>query len=405
MSSITFKIPDNNNSEEFSIGCKKQDLIDFVKPTICFATMCKNEEHCIRETLESVYKYIDTWVVHDTGSTDNTCKIVADFFEEKGISGELYCEEWKGFDYNKTKMIERCYNKSDYILHIDADDLIVGDFKFNVKFPTKDTYYLNTKRDSAKYKSISIWKSSIRWKFCGVAHTIVKCLDKENYETSDELVSDDVYLHSRDLGNRSSYSNKYLKDAKLLEKQFFDTLYYDPDNLNTRSVFYTAQSYLDSGYVKDALNWYSLYIKLKNTWIEEVFESYMRIATCLIKLNKPYDNIKKNIDKAINIFSDRAEPYYVLGKYCNNNKKHVSAYVLFKKAYSMNLDEVKQKYTLFIMEKNYGKYVLDELSVACYWTNKISEGKRYLLEIIDDEDFKIHKDRLDKNMKYFLAKD
>ena len=47
--------------------------------------MCKNEEHCIRDTLESVYKYIDTWVVHDTGSTDNTCKIVTEFFEEKGI--------------------------------------------------------------------------------------------------------------------------------------------------------------------------------------------------------------------------------------------------------------------------------------------------------------------------------
>ena len=25
------------------------------KHTICFATMCKNEEHCIRDTLESVY--------------------------------------------------------------------------------------------------------------------------------------------------------------------------------------------------------------------------------------------------------------------------------------------------------------------------------------------------------------
>ena len=29
------------------------------KSTICFATMCKNEAHCIIETLESVYKYND----------------------------------------------------------------------------------------------------------------------------------------------------------------------------------------------------------------------------------------------------------------------------------------------------------------------------------------------------------
>ena len=58
-----------------------------IKPTICFASMCKNEEHCIQETLESVYKYIDTWVVCDTGSTDRTCEIVTNFFKEKNIPG------------------------------------------------------------------------------------------------------------------------------------------------------------------------------------------------------------------------------------------------------------------------------------------------------------------------------
>ena len=126
------------------------------KKTICFATMCKNEEHCIKETLESIYKYIDTWVVHDTGSTDNTCKIVTDFFQEKGISGELFIDEWKGFDYNKTLLFNRCYNKSDYILHLDADDLIVGDFKLEIK-GDKDAYFLNTKRDSACYKCLVIF--------------------------------------------------------------------------------------------------------------------------------------------------------------------------------------------------------------------------------------------------------
>ena len=51
-------------------------------PTLAFITMCKNEEHCICDTLESVYKFIDYWIVCDTGSTDNTCKVVEDFFKE-----------------------------------------------------------------------------------------------------------------------------------------------------------------------------------------------------------------------------------------------------------------------------------------------------------------------------------
>lgn len=407
MSSIIFKIDEsdyNNSSGNVDIENTKEDIIEYVKPTLCFATMCKNEEHCIIETLESVYKYIDTWVVHDTGSTDNTCEVVSKFFEEKGIPGELYCEEWRGFDYNKTKMIERCYNKSDYVLHLDADDILVGDFNFNLIVPTKDTYYLNTKRGFCEYKCINIWRNTLRWKFCGVAHTVVNCLDKSDWNHSNELVSTDLYLHSRDIGKRSSDPNKYLKDAKLLEKQFFNTLYDDPDGLNSRSVFYTAQSYFDSAHITDALKWYSLYIKLKYTWIEEVFESYIRIATCLINLNRPYTDIKQNINNAINIFSDRAEPYYTLGKYCNNIQKHEDAYYLLYKAYSMNFDDIKNKYRLFLTERNYGKYALDELSVACYWTNRLDEGKNYLLEIIDDEDFKIYKERLDTNMEYFNNK-
>lgn len=51
--------------------------------TLSFITMCKNEEKVIKNTLESIYKYIDYWVVYDTGSTDNTCQIVKDFFAEK----------------------------------------------------------------------------------------------------------------------------------------------------------------------------------------------------------------------------------------------------------------------------------------------------------------------------------
>ena len=59
-----------------------------------------------------------------------------DFFEEKGISGELFIGEWKGFDYNKTQLFDKCYGRSDFILHIDADDLIVGDFKFQLSAAT-----------------------------------------------------------------------------------------------------------------------------------------------------------------------------------------------------------------------------------------------------------------------------
>jgi glycosyltransferase involved in cell wall biosynthesis len=265
---------------------------DTKKPTICFATMCKNEEHCIRETLESVYKYIDYWVVHDTGSTDKTCEIVKAFFEEKNIPGELFIEEWQGFDVNKTKLFERCYKKTDYILHLDADDLLCGNFSFTSEDTGYLKYLITTKRGGAVYKCSVIFNNSVHWKLLGVAHTLIKNTDNpESLPNTKDLSDRDFYYESRDTGKRSEDPEKYLKDALRLKDQFYRTLLDDEDNLNSRSVFYMAQSYFDQGMYLESAQYYSLYTKLKNTWIEEEFESNLRIITCFIKLKYKIEKI------------------------------------------------------------------------------------------------------------------
>ena len=96
------------------------------KPTICLATVCKNEEECIERLLESVHKFIDYWVIVDTGSTDGTCEIIEEYFRKKGIPGELHHDEWVSMGHNKTKMMARAKDKTDYLIHVDADDYMVG---------------------------------------------------------------------------------------------------------------------------------------------------------------------------------------------------------------------------------------------------------------------------------------
>ena len=373
------------------------------RPTVTLCMIVKDESHIIHECLESMLPYIDRYDITDTGSTDKTCEIVKEFFKEKGIEGELYCEDWKGFDYNKTKMFEIAYNKADYILHLDADDLLVGDFKFEVETPYKDTYNMTTRRFGLDYNCTYLWKGSLKWKWCGVAHTTVKCLDRKNgdYGQSNELVNEEVYVISRDTGNRSNDPLKYAKDAERLKKQFFQTLFDDPDNLNHRSCFYTAQSYMDARNYVEAKKWYYLYTQLKNTWCEEEYESNVRIARCLITLDHPYEEVKKYIDKAIAIFDDRAEPYYILGKHANGKKRWQEAYTLLKLALEQDYSNARKKYKLFVSRDLYGKFVKDELSVACFWTNRLKEGMVYLNDILNDEDFAVHKPRLEENVKHF----
>jgi glycosyltransferase involved in cell wall biosynthesis len=380
-------------------------LIEIKTPTICFITMCKNEEHCIKATLESVYKFIDYWIVCDTGSTDNTCNIVTDFFREKNIPGELFIDEWKGFDKNKTLMFERAYKKTEFVLHLDADDFFVGNLDKSLLIENKgDIYNFNYIRGSCKFKTSSLYNNHIKWIYTGVAHNLIKCIDKNDLTTSDIFIKDDLWVDNNERGARKFDPNKYINDALRLKEQFFETLYDDPHGLMSRSVFYTAQSYMDAGCYKEAIQWCTLYTQLKNTWIEEVFESTMRIGSCMIRLNFEEEKIKAQFHKAMEIFPDRAEPYCLLGKYFNDKSKCDLGYYYLSEAMKKNLTEVSKKYILFVNSYTYGKYLKDELSVSCFWTNRFEEGLRLVNEIIDDEDFKHHKERLLENKKHFENK-
>jgi Rps23 Pro-64 3,4-dihydroxylase Tpa1-like proline 4-hydroxylase/glycosyltransferase involved in cell wall biosynthesis len=369
-------------------------------PTMCFATMCKNEEHCIQNTLESVYKHIDYWVVCDTGSTDRTCEIVKNFFEEKGIPGELHIDEWVGFDHNKTLMMKRAKDKADYVLHLDADDLLVNGLEFTKDDVGGDAYYMNVTRGDLKWKAFIIFNNRLTWRFCGVAHTTIKCEERGTFITRD-LTNRNSYVSGEGIGSRAFDPNKFLYDAEKLKKQFFDTLLSDPDNLNNRSVFYTAQSYQDSGMYEEAIKWYRLYTKLNDGWIEEVFESHMRISLCMMELNFDLTEVEREMSAAINLCPDRAEPNFHIGKYCNQIGEFEKGYSYLKTAKSKNIEDIKKKYILFIQENMYGDYNNDELSVSCFWTERFEEGYQYLLEILNDFRFESQKERLLVNQKHF----
>ncbi len=369
------------------------------KKSMGFVTMCKNEEHCIKDTLESVYRYIDYWVVCDTGSTDRTKEIVREFFAEKRIPGELVEHEWVGFDHNKSLMMESVFGKTDYLLHLDADDILVGDFSFTEEDEGFDNYYMTMKRGTSTYKATVVYNNRLHWKFCGTAHTIIKCLEKPNYSTGD--LSERGLVICDPVGSRAFDPKKYFYDAEKLKRQFFDTLLDDPDNLNRRSAFYTAQSYMDCGMFHESIKWNRLYLNLQNTWDEERFEAQLRVALCMINLKYTTQIIIDEMEKAIEIFPDRAEPIYHLGKYLVGAGEHEKAYSYLIKGIKLEFSAVKDKYILFLNENCYGKNLYDDLSVACYWTERYQEGLNYLNQILDLPAFTHEGERLLSNVQHF----
>ena len=91
--------------------------------TICAALIVKNESKVVKRCLSSIKNYIDYWVVCDTGSTDDTKSIVSSELSE--IPGELHQVPWINFGHNRTQLLQLCKGKADYLLLIDADEILV----------------------------------------------------------------------------------------------------------------------------------------------------------------------------------------------------------------------------------------------------------------------------------------
>ena len=86
----------------------------------------KNESIHIGRCIDSVKKHVSKIVVVDSGSEDETEKIVL----EKGC--EFYFNKWEGYSSQVNWAIKKVSNESDWILRIDADE-IINDSEITIK--------------------------------------------------------------------------------------------------------------------------------------------------------------------------------------------------------------------------------------------------------------------------------
>ena len=323
-----------------------------LKRTICLCMIVKNESKVIKDTLENLCRQIDFsyWAISDTGSSDTTKEIITDFFKSKNIQGELVEHEWKDFGHNRTKALETAYNKSDYVLSFDADDRLIGEFKLP-NIMTCDRYNLLIGKDFSYIRPLLV-NNRLRWKFVGVLHEYLECIDKENAE---QTIYGNYYVESNRSGYRSSNVNKYLDDAKVLEAAFEKEMEKFDKSLAYRYAFYCAQSYRDCGLYDESIKWYEKVLTLNN-WYQEKYYS------CLM-LGMMYKENKGNFEKALDVCVksteydyERIECIILASDILMLKGDYLTVILLYKKYKKYNRDP-KEK--LFLLKDQYDNYKLE----------------------------------------------
>jgi hypothetical protein len=314
---------------------------------ICLNMIVKNESEIIGETLEKLLKKIkiDYYVICDTGSTDNTVEIIKKVLMSNNIQGEIYHDEWKNFEYNRTKALEYAYGKSDYLLIFDADDEICG----NLILPQTlihDSYCLIMKGGSICWERPLIINNKKKWKFESVVHEYLICCEPNPTRST---IHGDYYVAGNTKGARSKNPKKYLIDAITLEKAFLDVENTPNQHLLPRYAFYCGNSYFDYGEVERSIEWYNKRLTLDG-WVQEKYYTCLKLALAYLKLEDKETAIYYYI-KSYNYDKDRVEGLYeVIKQYIVDGENEIAYqyYLFIKDSYEKNYENYSTSDKLFI---------------------------------------------------------
>ena len=335
--------------------------------TLCLNMIVKNESEIIIDTLTKLLKKInfDYWVISDTGSTDNTIELITNFFNERNIKGEMFEDKWEDFGTNRTKALEHAYNKTDYLLIFDADDEIYGNFKLPNEYEF-DAYHFTIGSDSFSYQRRLLVNNRKKWKFVGVLHEAIDCLEPS---TCSDLLGD-YYVISGRTSSRNKDPNKYYNDAIILEKGFEKEK--DSDKgLAARYSFYCGQSYKDAGlkYADESIKWYLKCLDI-NHWNQEKFYACLMLGDIYQAKGDNHNAITYWL-KTIEYDEERIEGVLNAMNLYRNTGNNLLVNLLYERFKNYNK---KLTNKLFIYTSSYNDEIEYHNSICAFYTNNKESG-------------------------------
>lgn len=325
---------------------------------ICLNMIVKNEALIIEDCLKALQDVVCSYVICDTGSTDQTIKIIRDFFQTKNIPGEIHQFEFVNFGYARNKALQFAKNSSlefDYILFCDADmEMVIED---SAVFAALDKpVYLVEQRAAIDYWNVRLLRRDIQANYVGVTHEYL------NFE-EDKTKLNGAYFIDHACG--SNRADKFIRDAKLLE----DALKQEPQNV--RYWFYLAQSWRDANEIEKALECYEKRASMGG-WIEEVWYSKFQIAKLLARSKAPESAVVQAFLEAYEFRPQRVESLVELAIYYRlmSPSKSALSYLYSKAAVGIE----KTNDVLFVDSSCYTWRADDELSISAYWIGAYAES-------------------------------
>jgi glycosyltransferase involved in cell wall biosynthesis len=353
-----------------------------LKPSVCLAMIVKDEDHVIIRCLNSVKDVFTEIIIHDTGSTDDTMKVVSKWIKENGKHGYIERVPWVNFGVNRTMVLDKAQYCAEYTLMLDADEELVGDIELSIDDP-HDTYQMTVKLGSTSYRRNFLFNNRNLWRYEGVVHEFPVCEDK-NFTTG-YIEEQTAYILSHHDGARSDDPDKYLKDADLLCEKLDSNKEHLP-----RDVFYYAQSLRDAGKREQARTAYH-YRANMGGWFQERAYSWYQLGKLT---NKPEYYLRSH-----EADPRRAEPLLALGKHYMDKQMWHVARIYLGEAFSFALSPEDDM--LFREDDVYKWRCTMELAVCEHYCGEYPSAAHLNEFLLDRNDLPQHvRAQTETNLRY-----
>ena len=358
----------------------------------------KNEAHIITRCLDSVKPLVDYVYIEDTGSDDDTQKVIRDWLTQAGMPGEVVDVEWRDFAYNRTHALTslRQHKEIDYAMIIDADDMLqfttgfdVDQFKQNL---IADLIDVDVHHGAIKHKRPHLCRNSMEFTYCGVLHEFLKT----PAGTINRSGVKGMFINIISGGARSRDPAKFSKDAATLEQVLKSET---DDFLRARYTFYLGQSSRDSGQKEKALDTYLNRANL-GFWQEEVYVSLLEAAKLRELLDHPERDVINAYQRAAEAASSRVEALHALSRYCRIKRRFQEGYQFAR----LGLERQPVD-GLFVEHWIYDYGLLDEYSVNAYWTGRFIQSRDACNRLLREAKIPVsQRGRIEANLTFALAK-
>ena len=351
----------------------------------------KNEVANLERCLRNIASVVDGYCIQDNGSSDGSQELAKSVLEDIGKPYRVYSSKWYDFGTNRTMCLKETAHfarqhfridinspityqeyediKDDkvYFLVTDMDNILHGTFSADTL--NDDGYYIESRRSGCIYMTQNLLKYDLlgyaTWIYSRSIHEYASWVRRDLELTVGTLK--DCYIEYGRNGARSRDPSTTYTDLMYLSND--RAVYGDHNGVDSRSDFYTAQSYRDMGEREASKHWYLIRARNTEGYIDERYVSY-RAAANMTDRNTP--EYLELLLEGFNLGRPRFEIAHDIVKYFRYRDLNLVAWSMVS-----SLSVIKPPPGQLFMDGDINAFKFyDEASIAAYYSGDYKSSLR-----------------------------